>query len=105
MDHLPAELSGGQQQRVAVARALVTEAPLILADEPTGNLDSRSGVEIMKIFAELHKQGHTILLVTHDREVAAWTERVLEMRDGLIVSDGPPDPTEDVVPADRKVAG
>jgi putative ABC transport system ATP-binding protein len=105
MDHLPAELSGGQQQRVAVARALVTKAPLILADEPTGNLDSRSGVEIMTIFSELHKQGHTVLLVTHDSEVAAWTQRVLEMRDGLIVSDGPPDPTEDLVPADGKVAG
>lgn len=85
--HLPAELSGGQQQRVAVARALVTRAPLILADEPTGNLDSRSGEEIMGVFAELHAQGHTVLVVTHDREIAGWTGRILEVRDGLIVGD------------------
>lgn len=104
MGHLPAELSGGQQQRVAVARALVTKAPLILADEPTGNLDSRSGEEIMEVFAELHAQGHTVLLVTHDHEVATWTERVLEMRDGLIVADTlshPSDASTPLAPADR----
>jgi putative ABC transport system ATP-binding protein len=86
MDHEPTELSGGQQQRVAVARALVTDPALILADEPTGNLDSRSGAEVMAIFHELHRAGRTIVLITHEAEVAAQASRQVHIRDGLVVS-------------------
>jgi putative ABC transport system ATP-binding protein len=88
MDHQPTELSGGQQQRVAIARALVTEPALILADEPTGNLDSHSGAEVMALFRELHAEGRTIVLITHDPEVAMVAERQIHIRDGLVASDG-----------------
>jgi putative ABC transport system ATP-binding protein len=89
LDHEPSELSGGQQQRVAIARALVTRPALILADEPTGNLDSRTSIEIMTLFQELNDQGITILLVTHEHDIARYARRVVEMRDGRIVRDGP----------------
>ena len=87
LDHQPSELSGGQQQRVAIARALVTSPSLLLADEPTGNLDSRTSVEVMALFQELHAQGMTILLVTHEPEVAQYAERIVEVRDGRIRRD------------------
>jgi putative ABC transport system ATP-binding protein len=83
----PSQLSGGEQQRVAIARALVTEPSLLLADEPTGNLDTKSGVEIMNIFGELHKKGVTIILVTHNPELAGQADRQLIIRDGKIVND------------------
>ncbi len=82
--HLPTELSGGQQQRVAIARALVTRPALILADEPTGNLDSKTSMEIMEIFHELHAQGNTIILITHDNEVAKQASRAIHILDGRI---------------------
>lgn len=82
--HKPTELSGGQQQRVAIARALVTNPPIILADEPTGNLDSKSGKEVMEIFKELHAKGNTIILITHDSGVAAQAKRVIKIQDGKL---------------------
>ncbi|MBI3288880.1 MAG: ABC transporter ATP-binding protein [Elusimicrobia bacterium] len=87
LGHLPSQLSGGQRQRVAIARALATRPSLLLADEPTGNLDSKSGREIMALFHELHRQGSTIVIVTHDSNVAAQARRVLRMGDGRILND------------------
>jgi putative ABC transport system ATP-binding protein len=87
LDHHPSELSGGQQQRVAIARALVTEPRLLLADEPTGNLDSRTTIEVMALFQELNEQGITVVLVTHEPEVAQYAKRIVEVRDGHIVRD------------------
>jgi len=85
--HQPSELSGGQQQRVAIARALVTQPALVLADEPTGNLDSRTSMEVMKLFQELNEQGITIVLVTHEADIAAYAKRIVEVRDGKIRRD------------------
>ncbi len=85
--HLPNELSGGQQQRVAVARALVTDPAILLADEPTGNLDSESSLEIMKLLRDLNQQGRTIVLITHEADIAAFAQRVVRVRDGVVVSD------------------
>lgn len=86
-EHQPNELSGGQRQRVAIARALANEPQLLLADEPTGNLDTASSVEIMELFARLHQEGTTVVVVTHEEEIAAFTERIIRFRDGRIVSD------------------
>ena len=86
-DHHPAQLSGGQQQRVAIARALVTEPLLILADEPTGALDSRTSLEIMALFQELNRHGMTVVLVTHEPDVARFARRILVFRDGKVVQD------------------
>ncbi|MCB9080741.1 MAG: ABC transporter ATP-binding protein [Lewinellaceae bacterium] len=89
MDHKPNELSGGQRQRVAVARALVNNPSIILADEPTGNLDSKTSYEIMELFEQIHQAGNTIILVTHEPDIAAHAHRIIRMRDGLIESDLP----------------
>jgi putative ABC transport system ATP-binding protein len=89
MDHKPNEMSGGQRQRVAIARALVNSPSIILADEPTGNLDSKTGVEIMALFEDLHRQGNTIVLVTHEPDIAEHAHRVVTIRDGVIASDNP----------------
>jgi putative ABC transport system ATP-binding protein len=87
MLHKPNELSGGQRQRVAIARALVNSPSIVLADEPTGNLDSKTGEEIMSLFARLHGEGRTIILVTHEREIAERADRILHVRDGKLESD------------------
>jgi ABC-type antimicrobial peptide transport system, ATPase component len=88
-DHLPSQLSGGQQQRVAIARALVNEPRLLLADEPTGNLDSKTSVEVMGVFQRLNEQGITIVMVTHELDIAQYCKRILVVRDGLVVRDEP----------------
>jgi len=95
MHHKPTELSGGQRQRVAIARALVNDPSLLLADEPTGNLDSKTSVEIMKLIDNLHSQGNTIIIVTHERDIARRAHRVLSILDGQIADD-------EVIPADRR---
>ncbi|MFZ5831783.1 MAG: ABC transporter ATP-binding protein [Planctomycetota bacterium] len=87
LDYSPSQLSGGQQQRVAIARALITDPTIILADEPTGNLDSRSGAEVLAVFQRLHAQGRTIVMVTHDREVAEHADRIIVMEDGQIAEE------------------
>ena len=89
LDHTPAQLSGGQQQRVAIARALVNRPTLLLADEPTGNLDSRTSVEVMGIFQELNEQGLTVLLVTHEPDIAEYGTRIIAFRDGRVRDDHP----------------
>jgi putative ABC transport system ATP-binding protein len=88
VNHFPNQLSGGQQQRVAVARALVTEPDLLLADEPTGNLDSRSSADVLAMLAELHRAGRTIVLITHEHDVAAAAERIMRFRDGMFLDEG-----------------
>lgn len=87
MNHKPAELSGGQRQRVSIARALVNKPGIILADEPTGALDSKSGEEIMGIFSQLHSEGNTIIVITHEKEIAAYCRRIIYLKDGMITSD------------------
>lgn len=87
MDHKPNELSGGQRQRVAIARALVNKPSIILADEPTGNLDSKTSVEIMGLFNDIHKNGNTVILVTHEEDIAAYAHRIIRLRDGIIEKD------------------
>jgi putative ABC transport system ATP-binding protein len=105
LDHRPNQLSGGQQQRVAIARALVNDPQVVLADEPTGNLDSRTSDEIMTLLQRLNAQGKTIIMVTHENEIAAWARRVIRMRDGRIESDErragmpPPAPTPPAITA------
>ncbi len=88
-EHQTSELSGGQQQRVAIARALVTEPSLLLADEPTGNLDTRTSIEVLALFQELNEQGLTVAMVTHENEISQYARRVVELRDGLIIRDEP----------------
>ena len=108
LDHLPSELSGGQQQRVAIARALVTEPALVLADEPTGNLDSKTSIEVMALFQALNEQGITIVVVTHESDIAAYATRVVVMRDGQVLSDQPVanrrNAVQDLLEADKKAA-
>ena len=89
VDHTPAELSGGQQQRVAIARALVNKPSILFADEPTGNLDSKTGDEVMRLFKELNAEGQTIILITHEDDIAQQSKRIINIKDGLIESDHP----------------
>ena len=85
--HKPSQMSGGQQQRVAIARAIVGHAPILMADEPTGALDTKTTVEIMKIFSSLHAEGTTVIVVTHEPDIATWGERILRFRDGKLIAD------------------
>ena len=107
--HFPNQLSGGQQQRVAIARALVNGPAIVLADEPTGNLDTRTSIEIMATFQELNRQGITIILVTHEHDIAAYCKRIIEFRDGRIIRDqavpNPLDAARDMETVRRKAAG
>jgi putative ABC transport system ATP-binding protein len=89
MDHRPNQLSGGQKQRVAIARALIARPRILMADEPTGNLDTATTEEILKLFAQIHQDGQTVLMVTHENDVAAHCQRVVRLRDGLVLSDLP----------------
>ena len=95
--HKPSQLSGGQQQRVSIARALAGNPAVILADEPTGALDSRTGREVLAMLQELHKAGHTIVLITHDNSIAVQAQRIIRLEDGRVVYDGPADAPEAVV--------
>jgi len=92
VEHKPSELSGGQRQRVAIARALVSNPGILLADEPTGALDTKTGDEIMLLFHKLHEEGNTIILITHEQEIANFAHRTIHIRDGMIHSDSPNDP-------------
>jgi putative ABC transport system ATP-binding protein len=103
LDHVPNQLSGGQQQRVAIARALVGEPKVILADEPTGNLDSRTSLEVMALFQELGETGITVALVTHEPDIAEYVSRVIVMRDGLMIEDRRQEPKKVVVPPMKAV--
>jgi putative ABC transport system ATP-binding protein len=105
LDHEPSELSGGQQQRVAIARALVTEPAILLADEPTGNLDSTTTVDVMALFQELNDSGMTVLIVTHENEVAQYAKRIVELRDGKIIRDEPVVGRHDARADLRKIKG
>ena len=87
LEHEPSQLSGGERQRVAIARALINEPEVIFADEPTGNLDSKSGEAVMKIFEDLHREGHTVIVITHDKNIADHTERIILIKDGRVESD------------------
>jgi putative ABC transport system ATP-binding protein len=87
MDHQPNQLSGGQRQRVAIARAMVNKPSIILADEPTGNLDSKTSIEIMHLFNDIHKNGNTVIVVTHEEDIAKYAHRVIRLKDGMIESD------------------
>ncbi len=102
MEHKPAEMSGGQQQRVAIARAIAQAPPVILADEPTGNLDSHSTTEIMGILEELHKDGRTVILITHDNEIAARAKRVIKIKDGRIADDIMQDNNQVIAPMEAE---
>jgi putative ABC transport system ATP-binding protein len=108
-DHLPNELSGGQQQRVAIARALVTEPALLLADEPTCNLDTRTSIEVLALFQQLNNQGLTVVMVTHEEDIARYARRRVELRDGLVVRDEPVagrgDAAADLAAFDRRAGG
>lgn len=103
-DHLPNQLSGGQQQRVAIARAMINQPSILLADEPTGNLDSKSSVEILSIFEKLNQQGRTVVIVTHDANVAHHTQRLIQIRDGQVYMDTPNDAVNSIVPSSMQPA-
>ncbi|HEX7076977.1 MAG TPA: ABC transporter ATP-binding protein [Candidatus Eisenbacteria bacterium] len=105
MHHRPNELSGGQRQRVAIARALVNRPSLVLADEPTGNLDSKTGTEIMALLDEIHQQGNTVVVVTHEEDIASHAWRAIRLRDGLIESDRPTGRAAAASPADSRPGG
>ena len=103
-DHRPNELSGGQRQRVAIARALVNEPAILLADEPTGNLDSKTSYEVMELFIQLHESGQTVILVTHEPDIAEYSHRVITILDGKVVKDIRQTPKQHVSPPDESVA-